>query len=67
MTDELQREWFSTGEVATHLGIGPSTVYRLVKAGKLAAYKIGSSRRFRRADVEALPERIGAKDEQDEG
>jgi len=41
------------GEVAEWLRVAPVTIYRLVKKGQLAAFKVGIEWRIRRVDVEA--------------
>ena len=47
-------EWLTTGQVADYLQVSVSTVYRWVAEGRLPAYKIGNTRRFRRDEVDAL-------------
>ena len=39
-------------EAASLLGIGRSTVYELIYAGRIRSVKIGSSRRIRRGDLD---------------
>jgi excisionase family DNA binding protein len=39
-------------EAASILGIGRSTVYELIYAGRIRSVKIGSSRRIRRGDLD---------------
>ncbi len=40
-------------EVADYLRVHPSTIYRLVKKGKLPAFKVGSDWRFNLAAIES--------------
>jgi len=40
-------------EVADYLKVTERTLYRLVQDGKLPAFKVGNSWRFRRADIDA--------------
>ena len=40
-------------EVEEHLQLSATTIWRLVRDGKLTCLKIGSQKRFRIADVEA--------------
>jgi len=40
-------------EVAGYLKVTERTLYRLVQEGKLPAFKVGNSWRFRRADIDA--------------
>jgi excisionase family DNA binding protein len=44
-------------EVAAYLGIGRTSVYRLVAAGELRAVRVGKRRRFRPEDIDAFLER----------
>jgi excisionase family DNA binding protein len=50
-------------EVAEELGIGRSTVYRLLQTGQLRGVLIGKARRFSRAEVEAFVERLRESDD----
>lgn len=56
---EDEPEWLTARQVAAELGISRSTVSRWTKSGKLAAYKMAGTVRYRRADVTALLERGG--------
>ena len=47
----------STEEVLDYLNLNLKTVYRLVKAGKLPAVKVGRQWRFRKRDIDAWLER----------
>ncbi len=49
---------FSIKEVAEILGIGRTTVYRLVENGELKSAKIGSRRVFTRGHLEQFCERL---------
>lgn len=40
-------------EVAVYLKTGKRTIYRLAASGKLPAFKLGSTWRFRRCDIES--------------
>ena len=54
-------------EVATYLKAGRRTVYRLAASGKLPAFKLGGTWRFRRGDLDQwIASRIG-KATADEG
>lgn len=57
MADELGLEsLFTITQVARHLRVSSTTVYRLVKDGALPCRRIGQALRFRRSDVETLLE-----------
>lgn len=45
--------WWSVEEVAAYLLISVSSVRRLVKEGKIEAYKVGKQWRFQREAVDA--------------
>ena len=42
----------TVGEVATLMRVSNMTVYRLIKAGQLAAIRVGKNYRIRRSDVD---------------
>lgn len=46
--------WLSTAEAADRLGITSRTLYRLIDAGKLPAYRIGRVIRLQEAEVDAF-------------
>lgn len=53
-------EIFTLDEVAAYLKVGKRTVYRLAASGKLPAFKLGGTWRFRRGDLdEWIASRIG--------
>ena len=56
-------------EVAAYLKAGKRTVYRLAASGKLPAFKLGGTWRFRRSDLDKwIASRIGkAMVDDDEG
>lgn len=45
-------EIFTLEEVAAYLKVGKRTVYRLVAAHELPAFKVGGSWRFRRQEID---------------
>lgn len=49
-------EWLSTKEAASHLGIATATLYRLIDAGELPAYRIGRVIRLKQDEVDAFIE-----------
>ena len=62
-------EILTIDEVAAFLKAGKRTVYRLAASGKLPAYKLGGTWRFRRSDLDKwIASRIGrATVDDDEG
>lgn len=59
MVDNTKREqeWFTPQEAARYLRLSVPTIYRLSANGLLAAYYVGRSRRYRRVDLDTLPQR----------
>lgn len=65
MTQDLGEPLLTVGEVATLMRVSNMTVYRLIKAGQLAAVRVGKNYRIRRRDVERyLSERTVTFDEE---
>lgn len=54
MDDDI--EWLSTADAADRLGINTRTLYRLIDAGEIPAYKFGRVIRVQGRDVEAFVE-----------
>lgn len=53
-------EILTIDEVALYLKAGKRTVYRLASSGKLPAFKLGGTWRFRRSDLDQwIANRIG--------
>lgn len=67
MSDQLD-EIFTIDEVAAYLKAGKRTVYRLASSGRIPAFKLGGTWRFRRGELdEWIASRIGkAADEEHE-
>ena len=42
----------TVSDLARYLKVNPSTVYRLLKAGKLPGFRVGSDWRFRREEID---------------
>lgn len=68
MSNQLD-EILTIEEVATYLKASKRTVYRLAASGKLPAFKLGGTWRFRRGDLDKwIASRIGkAMVDDDEG
>lgn len=49
----MNHEVMTVGEIATYLRIHQSTVYRLLKRGKLPAFRVGADWRFLREAIDA--------------
>lgn len=49
---DKEDEILTLDEVATYLKAGKRTVYRLAQEGKIPAFKLGGTWRFRRSDLE---------------
>lgn len=61
MTDAEGQVWFTPQEAAAYLRISIPTLYRLTAAGRLACYHVGRSRRYTRADLDAVPQGEGRR------
>jgi len=48
----LEQKVFALKEVASYLGVHPSTVYRMLKRGEITGYKIGSDWKFNLEAIE---------------
>lgn len=54
MKNLLTRMSYSVDEAATIIGIGRTTLYRIIKSGQLPTIKIGTRTLIRRSDLEGL-------------
>ncbi len=52
LVKERENEILTLDEVAAYLKAGKRTVYRLAAEGKLPAFKLGGTWRFRRSDLD---------------
>lgn len=52
MAQDLDEPLLTVGEVATLMRVSNMTVYRLIKAGQLAAIRVGKNYRIRRSDIQ---------------
>ena len=57
MAAEMKSEVMTIGEVASYLLCHKSTIYRLLKARDIPAFKVGSDWRFLRADIDKWTKR----------
>lgn len=48
----MEHDILTVSEIAAYLRIKEKTAYRLAGEGKLPAFKVGGSWRFRRAEIE---------------
>ena len=48
----MSREVLTVAELAEYLRVHPATIYKLLKARKLPAFKIGSDWRFNREHID---------------
>ena len=53
----IDETFLTTDEVLEYLQVNLSTVYRLIKAGKIPAVRVGRQWRFRKTDIDAWLER----------
>lgn len=59
-------KYYTTNEVAEILGVTVRTVYNYMADGKLKAYKIGWTWRFKEEDIEDFVTRVSNRDIQKE-
>lgn len=52
VAQDLDEPLLTVGEVATLMRVSNMTVYRLIKAGQLAAIRVGKNYRIRRSDIQ---------------
>ncbi len=52
MQSDARTRFLTAAEVAAQLRVSTMTVYRLIKAGQLAAVRVGKSYRVREDDVD---------------
>lgn len=50
--EDHESEWLGTPDAAKYLGITQRTLYRIIDAGDVTAYKMGRVLRIRRADLD---------------
>lgn len=53
-------------EVAAYLKLNEKTTYRLTSEGKIPAFKVGGSWRFRRDEIEKFTREQGAQQSEDQ-
>ncbi len=47
-----QEEVFTIKELSEHLRVHPTTIYRLLRQGRLPGFRVGSNWRFNRTAIE---------------
>jgi len=64
----MTHEWYTVDEAAEYLRVSRRTIYKLVKEGRLLAFRIGQERhqRFRLKDLDKVP-RPSAREKNIEG
>ncbi|MBM4049733.1 MAG: helix-turn-helix domain-containing protein [Planctomycetes bacterium] len=59
-------EWLTIQEAAAHLKVSKPTIYRWMRSGALTFYKMGSSTRFRRDQMDAVAQKMTGQAEAQE-
>ena len=59
-------EIYTIKELSEHLRVHPTTIYRLLRQGRLPGFRVGSNWRFNRAAIEQW-ERLQASEPQPRG
>ena len=54
--NSVTKEWLSSKEAASRIGITQRTLYRFIDEGQIPAYRIGRVIRLQRSDVESFIE-----------
>ena len=54
--NSVTKEWLSSKEAASRIGITHRTLYRFIDEGQIPAYRIGRVIRLQRPDVESFIE-----------
>ena len=57
----MDEGFLTTEEVLDYLHVNLRTVYRLIKAGKIPAVRVGRQWRFRKRDIDAWLDSQGAR------
>jgi excisionase family DNA binding protein len=55
---ENSEEWLTTKDACAYLKVSQMTIFRWMKSGKLAHYKIGNALRFKQEDLDALANKV---------
>jgi len=58
---EIQRQMYSVKEIAIMLGLSERTIFRLMKAGKIRAVRIGGQWRIPKSEVEKYTKALEVK------
>jgi len=56
-------KWFNVREAAEYLGVSEPTIFRWMRDGKVSFFKMGSSTRFRRANLDMVARKVTAVEE----
>ena len=54
--NSVTKEWLSSKEAASRIGVTQRTLYRFIDEGQIPAYRIGRVIRLQRPDVESFIE-----------
>ncbi len=49
----MDERWLSAEEISQYLGVSKDTLYKLIEADNLPAYRIGKQWKFKKAAVDA--------------
>lgn len=48
----MKERWLSVGQIATHLGVNPGTIYKWIGRKKMPAHKVGRLWKFLASEVD---------------
>lgn len=63
----MPERWLSVGEIATHLGVNPDTIYKWITRKSMPAHKVGRLWKFSASDVDQWVRdgKAGERDDRD--
>lgn len=60
-TSQDGQDWLTTKDACDYLKVSQMTIFRWMKSGKLAHYKIGNALRFKIEDLNGLAEKVNGE------
>lgn len=57
------KDWLNIKEAAGHLGVSEATIFRMMRSGELSFFKVGTSTRFRRENLDLAVQKVTSRAE----